>query len=76
MTQNDVNIEKIESCENGKNETDKVDNLETDKTQEPSEEIPSPSISLPEDEKDAKESPAAIFVPKYKYGEGMSKYIV
>ncbi|CAB3225463.1 unnamed protein product [Arctia plantaginis] len=66
---NDVNIEKTESCENGKNETDKVDNIETEKTQLPNEEVASPSMSLPEEEKAAKESPAAIFTPKYKYGE-------
>ncbi|XP_075990810.1 eukaryotic translation initiation factor 4 gamma 3-like isoform X2 [Anticarsia gemmatalis] len=68
MPNNDLNMEKTESYENGKNETDKVVNVEKDKIQ-PAEEMASPNISAPEEEKAPKETSPPVFVPKYKYGE-------
>lgn len=70
MPNNDVNVEKTESYENGKNETDKVVNVEKDKPQ-PTEEMATSNITAQEEEKATKEPAPAVFVPKYKYGEGM-----
>ncbi|KAJ8737191.1 hypothetical protein PYW07_000462 [Mythimna separata] len=67
MANNESNVKEVESYENGKNETDKVVNVEQDKTQ-PADEVAAP----PKPVETAKiEQPAApqLFVPKYKYSE-------
>lgn len=62
MANNDLIVEKTESCENGKNETDKVVNLEKDKT-EPTEEMASPNVSASEEEKDKSQAEVEVDMP-------------
>ncbi|XP_022832467.1 eukaryotic translation initiation factor 4 gamma 3-like isoform X5 [Spodoptera litura] len=67
MANNESNVKEVESYENGKNETDKVVNVEKDKIQ-PADEVAAP---MPVPEEPVKNEPPApqIFVPKYKYNE-------
>lgn len=74
MANNESNIKETESYENGKNETDKVVNVEKDITP-PAEEMATPTNPEPE-ETSKIEQPTApvIYVPKYKYSEGLSSF--
>lgn len=72
MAINESNVKEAESYENGKNETDKVVNVEQDKTQPADELAPKP---VPEDtSKIEQQTTPQIFVPKYKYSEGWSSF--
>ncbi|CAH0703536.1 unnamed protein product [Spodoptera exigua] len=67
MANNESNVKEVESYENGKNETDKVVNVEKEKIQ-PAEEVAAP---IPVPEEPLKNEPPApqVFVPKYKYNQ-------
>ncbi|XP_035458078.1 eukaryotic translation initiation factor 4 gamma 3 isoform X3 [Spodoptera frugiperda] len=67
MANNESNVKEVESYENGKNETDKVVNVEKDNIQ-PDEEVAEPTPVPEEPTKDEPPAPQ-IFVPKYKYNE-------
>lgn len=71
MANNESNVKDVESYGNGKNETDKVVNVEQVKTQ-PAEEM-APPKPVPEDtSKIEQQTSPQIFVPKYKYSEGLA----
>lgn len=63
MASSDVNVTETESLENGKDETDKLSNVEQET-----------SLLKKEESDTTTEAPAAaptVFVPKYKYSEGL-----
>ncbi|XP_047041267.1 eukaryotic translation initiation factor 4 gamma 3-like isoform X1 [Helicoverpa zea] len=68
MANNEPNIKEAESYENGKNETDKVVNVENDKTQ-PADEMAAPKPAPEDTSKIEAQAAPAVFVPKYKYSE-------
>lgn len=79
MANSDVTVKDMESCENGKDETDKVVNVEQEVTPSPAEEAETSVVEEKPVEKveDASVPPAPIvFVPKYKYSEGESQFIL
>ncbi|XP_046976905.1 eukaryotic translation initiation factor 4 gamma 3-like isoform X1 [Vanessa cardui] len=66
MASNEVNINKTESYENGKDETDKV-STEPEKLSKEEEEENSPEVEKPTPAPASSEP--TVFVPKYKYSE-------
>lgn len=68
MPNNEPILKETESNENGKNETDKVVNVEKDKML-PANEFTAPAKPVPEETSKAEPTP---FVPKYKYTEGLN----
>lgn len=71
MANNESNVKEAESYENNKNETDKVVNLDQDKTQ-PADEMPAtPKPVEVETSKIEQPTMPLLFVPKYKYSEGL-----
>lgn len=67
MPNNEPILKETESNENGKNETDKVVNVEKEKML-PANELTVPAKPVPEETSKAEPTP---FVPKYKYTEGL-----
>lgn len=67
MANNDVNVKDSETCENGKDETDKVSAVDQENVLPKKED--DPPKPTPE-EAEASETAPAVFVPKYKYNDG------
>lgn len=68
MANNETSLKEAESFENGKDETDKISNVEQDEELTTAEEaIPKPTP----DEKPETPAAPAVFVPKYNYNPGL-----
>ena len=63
MSNNELNLNKTESYENGKDETDKINKEQENSLSQ--DEDPS------EKEKPSTASSPSVFVPKYKYSDGL-----